>query len=79
MSIVEYFGYEVAVPDNATHLAADDDGNVYAFVGEPILGEDVWWLDHDLLEMINTCHLTDCPKLDMQSVDWRDSLKEIKS
>lgn len=78
MKIVEYFGYEVAVPDNATHLAADSDGTVYAYIGDPVLGEDVWWPEHGLLEMISTCHQTDCPKLDTRSVNWRESLKEIK-
>lgn len=77
MRIVEYFGYEVAVPDNATHLAADDDGNVYAFVGEPNLGACIWWPKFGFGGP-NRLHQTDCPKLDTRSVNWRDSLKEIK-
>ena len=78
MKIAEYFGYEVAVPDNATHLAADSDGTVYAFIGEPKLSYAVWWPEHGLLNGVGTCFDTDCPPLNVQSVNWRESLKEIK-
>lgn len=78
MKIADYFGYEVAVPDNATHLAADSDGTVYAFIGEPKLGASIWWPERGLLDGVGTCFHADCPQLDMRSVNWRDSLKEIK-
>lgn len=78
MKTVEYFGYELDVPDNATHLAADSNGTVYAFIGEPKLGACIWWPEHGLLNGVSTCFNTDCPQLDIRSVNWRDSLKELK-
>lgn len=77
MKTVEYFGYELDVPDNATHLAADSDGTVYAFCGKPVRGENVWRPEGGFLNLAK-CFLTNCPRLDMESVDWRDSLQEIE-
>ena len=77
MKTVEYFGYAVDVPNIATHLAADGDGTVYAFVGKPFILAEVWW-PRNGYGAVETCYVTDCPKLDTQVVDWRDSLKEIK-
>ena len=77
MKTVEYFGYEVDVPDDVTHLASDSDGTVYAFVGEPELGFNIWWPEFGFAGK-PCCHVVDCPALDMFSVNWKESLKEIK-
>ncbi|QBQ76672.1 hypothetical protein PTXU04_00058 [Escherichia phage PTXU04] len=78
MKTVNYYGHDVDVPDNATHLAADSDGTVYAFVGEPKLRNFIWWPEDGLLSGIGTCFDTDCPQLELPPGEWRDSLKEIK-
>lgn len=78
MKTVNYYGHDVAVPDNATHLAADSDGTVYAFVGEPKLGACIWWPEHGLLNGVSTCFNVYCPPLELPPGEWRDSLKEIK-
>lgn len=78
MKIAEYFGYEIAVPDNATHLAADSDGTVYAFCGKPVMRNTVWWSRSLLTNGTATCFATDCPRLDTRSVNWRETLKEIE-
>ena len=77
MKTIDYFGYEVDVPDDTTHIAADSDGVVYAFVGEPGLGYEVWWPAFGFAGM-SRCYTVDCPALDMRSVNWKESLKEIK-
>lgn len=77
MKTLNYYGHNVTVPDDVTHLAADRDGQVFAFVKEPTLSTHVWWPSVDDAGLM-TCYEVECPYLDTQAVDWRDSLKEIK-
>lgn len=46
--IVDYFGIPIMVPikHGITHIATDRDGEVFGFIGEPVMCKgDIWVLD----------------------------------
>ena len=69
---VNYHGINVIVPANTRWLATDSDGYLGAYSDQcfaPTLKNRVW--DNDQ-EYINIC------QVDLEGMDWRDSLMEVK-
>lgn len=75
MKTVNYYGHDVDVPDNATHLATDRDGEIYAFYREPKLSGGVW-LPRIKLGDDSQCHAVDYVR--PGDIEYEDSLMEIK-
>jgi hypothetical protein len=74
MKNVNYFNKNYEVPDSYTHLAMDDDGTVYAFIGTPYITTkyDNIWIDKD-----GDALLVDELDMNTITIDWKDSLIKI--
>ncbi len=68
---VDYFGIPVAVPLSAKFIATDSDGDVYYYNDEPFMEDDGSWDSEDYFKFMGL-------KIQMDDVDWKETLMEIK-
>jgi hypothetical protein len=67
---VNYHGINVIVPDEQGRLAIDKDEMLYWYSDEPVADGDVWVTSHGMF-----CYIC---KVDLEGMDWKDSLMEVK-
>lgn len=70
---VLFFGQEIPVEKGATHIAADANGVVHCYWAKPIWFED----DCEWIMGCSSIKVRYCGEVDLEGMDWRDTLKEI--
>lgn len=71
---VLFFGEEIPVEPDATHIAVDANGVVHCYWAKPIRykGDNEWLMGH------GNIRVRYCGEVDLEGLDWRDTLREIK-
>lgn len=71
---VLFFGQEIPVEPDATHIAVDANGVVHCYGAEPIRFEG----DCEWLMGCGDTRVRYCGEVALEDMDWRNTLKEIK-